>query len=101
MISNTFKRRFKHYLPAIISILLGLFFLAVPVLAVLLVFGAFTAFGFFYAMIVNRFHKMQDAQPRYQSDTFDSDAYPAGQEPNFKNVTLQVFRFDQFSDRTI
>lgn len=91
MNTQLWKQRLSHYLPAIASFLVGLFFLYVPALAVFLVFSLFAGFAIFYALIVHKYHRLQDEIRAGRGESYGNTG--AYREPTFRNVSFQVFRF--------
>jgi len=90
-ILNLKSGRLRHYLPALILLLLALFFVAVPLLAVFLVVGALLTFAFGYAFIIFSLHKAQDRMEHGQSISLGEE-FEGMQDPNFRNVSVHIFR---------
>ncbi|MGK5086037.1 hypothetical protein WDW86_00625 [Bdellovibrionota bacterium FG-2] len=73
----------KYYLPSLVSISLGLFFLWIPSLAVALVVGGFLGFGVFYAVFISKI---------IQAKVEANFGRPPGQEPTFRHVTVSIVK---------
>jgi hypothetical protein len=86
------NNRLSHYAPALFLYMVGLFFLMLPALAVILVVGGFFTFATIYALIVFKFHKLEDQAVKMQFDTDASQFRPTQGPLTFRQVSEQIFK---------
>jgi hypothetical protein len=90
--------RWKHYLPAVFSLLIAYVFFVAPFLAALILGGGLIFFGLLYAFAVYHMHKFADQKARFEeaSEAYGNDPWYQDMdphaEPTFRNVTIMMSR---------
>ena len=90
----------KPYVPSILLGMMGLFFMALPFLAVALVVAGFFSAAIFYAIIIHRIRKLKSGVRRNPDGSIDTEFTPMNsmdsnvfaQQPNYQDVRVYVKR---------
>jgi hypothetical protein len=85
----------KKYSTPLTFIGMALVFITFPLIAAFILSGLFLFIGIIWGWMIYRFHQYNQNQDIHVYRDFERDIYQNG-GPSLKNVTVKIFRTDQF-----